>query len=175
MMSRHKRQEGNRHLRSTKMPKTIEGQLSAAGKRFCIVVSRFNDLVSQRLLDGALDCLKRHGGDEDKIDIIWVPGSFEIPAVADRVARSKRYQAVICLGAVIRGDTPHFDYIAAEVAKGVAHVSLSSGVPAIFGVVTTDNLDQALERAGSKSGNKGWEAALFAMEMADIYRQLPAK
>jgi 6,7-dimethyl-8-ribityllumazine synthase len=157
------------------MPKTIEGQLSAAGKRFCIVVSRFNDLVSQRLLDGALDCLKRHGGDGEKVEVVWVPGSFEIPAVADRAARSKKYQAVICLGAVIRGDTPHFDYIAAEVAKGVAHVSLSSGVPAIFGVVTTDNLEQALERAGSKSGNKGWEAALFAMEMADIYRQLPAK
>lgn len=156
------------------MSKTIEGQLNAAGKKFCIVVSRFNDLVSQRLLDGALDCLKRHGGDGDKIEIIWVPGSFEIPAVAARAAQSRKYHAVICLGAVIRGDTPHFDYIAAEVAKGVAQVSLSSGVPAIFGVVTTDNLEQALERAGSKSGNKGWEAALFAMEMADLYRQLPA-
>lgn len=151
------------------MARVIEGQLSAAGKSFCIVISRFNDLVSQRLLDGALDCLRRHGADEDRIDIIWVPGSFEIPAVAARAAQSKKYQAVICLGAVIRGDTPHFDYIAAEVAKGVAQVSMSSGVPTIFGVVTTDNLEQALERAGSKSGNKGWEAALFAMEMAEVF------
>jgi len=154
------------------MAKVIEGQLSAAGKSFCIVVSRFNDLVSQRLLDGALDCLRRHGGNEEQIDIIWVPGSFEIPAVAARAAQSKKYQAVICLGAVIRGDTPHFDYIAAEVAKGVAQVSMTSGVPAIFGVVTTDNLEQALERAGSKSGNKGWEASLFAMEMADVFNRL---
>ena len=157
------------------MGRIIEGQLNAAGKNFCIVVSRFNDLVSRRLLDGALDCLKRHGGEEEKVDVVWVPGSFEIPAVAARAAESKRYQAIICLGAVIRGDTPHFDYIASEAAKGVAQVSLSSGVPTIFGVVTTDNLEQALERAGSKSGNKGWEAALFAMEMADIYLQLSAK
>ena len=157
------------------MPKIIEGQLSAAGRKFCIVVSRFNDLVSQRLLDGALDCLKRHGGDGEKVDVVWVPGSFEIPAVAARTAHSRKYQAVICLGAVIRGDTPHFDFIAAEAAKGVAQVAMASGVPTIFGVVTTDNLEQALERAGSKSGNKGWEAALFAMEMADLYRQLPVK
>ncbi|MCU0606893.1 MAG: 6,7-dimethyl-8-ribityllumazine synthase [Candidatus Edwardsbacteria bacterium] len=157
------------------MPKTIEGQLSAAGKRFCIVVSRFNDLVSQRLLDGALDCIARHGGDEDKVDVIWVPGSFEIPPVAGRAASSKKYSAVICLGAVIRGDTPHFDYIAAEVAKGVAQVSMAAAVPAIFGVITTDNLDQALERSGSKAGNKGWEAALSAIEMADLYTRLAAK
>jgi 6,7-dimethyl-8-ribityllumazine synthase len=157
------------------MAKIIEGQLSAAGRKFCIVVSRFNDLVSQRLLDGALDCLKRHGGDEAKVDVVWVPGSFEIPPVASQAAHSKKYQAVICLGAVIRGDTPHFDFIAAEAAKGIAQVAMASGVPTIFGVVTTDNLDQALERAGSKSGNKGWEAALFAMEMADLYGQLSKK
>ncbi|MDI6740500.1 MAG: 6,7-dimethyl-8-ribityllumazine synthase [Candidatus Edwardsbacteria bacterium] len=157
------------------MPKFIEGQLTAAGRKFCIVVSRFNDLVSQRLLDGALDCLKRHGGDEATVDVIWVPGSFEIPPVANQAAHSKKYQAVICLGAVIRGDTPHFDFIASEAAKGIAQVAMSSGVPTIFGVVTTDNLDQALERAGSKAGNKGWEAALFAMEMADLYGKLAAK
>jgi 6,7-dimethyl-8-ribityllumazine synthase len=157
------------------MPKVIEGQLSAAGRKFCIVISRFNDLVSQRLLDGAMDCITRHGGDESKVDVIWVPGAFEIPPVASRAAMSKKYGAVICLGAVIRGDTPHFDFIASEVAKGVAQVSMAAAVPAIFGVITTDNLDQALERSGSKAGNKGWEAALSAIEMADLYGQLAAK
>ncbi|HTY07849.1 MAG TPA: 6,7-dimethyl-8-ribityllumazine synthase [Candidatus Edwardsbacteria bacterium] len=157
------------------MPKVIEGQLSAAGKKFCIVVSRFNDLVSQRLVDGALDCITRHGGDQATIDVLWVPGSFEIPPVAAQAAHSKKYHAVICLGAVIRGDTPHFDFIAAEAAKGVAQVAMASGVPTIFGVLTTDNLDQALQRSGSKSGNKGWESALFAIEMADLYAQLAKK
>ncbi len=157
------------------MPKVIEGQLSAAGKKFCIVISRFNDLVSQRLLDGALDCITRHGGDDSKIDVLWVPGSFEIPPVASQAAHSKKYHAVICLGAVIRGDTPHFDFIASEAAKGVAQVAMATNVPTIFGVLTTDNLDQALERSGSKAGNKGWESALFAIEMADLYAQLAKK
>jgi 6,7-dimethyl-8-ribityllumazine synthase len=155
--------------------RVIEGKLNAEGKSFCLLVSRFNDLVGQRLLEGAVDCLVRHGADKEAIETVWVPGSFEIPGAAAKLANSKKYDAVICLGAVIRGETPHFDYIAAEVAKGVAQVSMSSGVPTIFGVVTTDNLEQALERAGSKSGNKGWEAALFAIEMADLYRQLGKK
>lgn len=154
------------------MPKIIEGHLSAADKKFCLVVSRFNDLVSQRLVEGAMDCIIRHGGSDSAVDVVWVPGSFEIPGVADRVANSKKYQAVICLGAVIRGDTPHFDYIAAEVAKGVAQVSMSSGVPTVFGVITTDNLDQALDRAGSKAGNKGWQAALSAIELTDLYKKI---
>jgi 6,7-dimethyl-8-ribityllumazine synthase len=136
------------------------------------VVSRFNDLISQRLVDGALDCITRHGGSDANVELVWVPGSFEIPGVAARVAASKKYQAVICLGAVIRGDTPHFDYIAAEVAKGVAQVSMNSGVPTVFGVITTDNLDQALDRAGSKAGNKGWQAALSAIELTDLYRKI---
>ncbi|HAD81030.1 MAG: 6,7-dimethyl-8-ribityllumazine synthase [Candidatus Edwardsbacteria bacterium RIFOXYD12_FULL_50_11] len=154
------------------MPKIIEGHLSAADKKFCLVVSRFNDLISQRLVDGALDCITRHGGSDANVELVWVPGSFEIPGVAARVAASKKYQAVICLGAVIRGDTPHFDYIAAEVAKGVAQVSMNSGVPTVFGVITTDNLDQALDRAGSKAGNKGWQAALSAIELTDLYRKI---
>ncbi len=154
------------------MPKVIEGHLSAADKKFCLVVSRFNDLVSQRLVDGAMDCIIRHGGSDSNVELVWVPGSFEIPGAAARVAASKKYQAVICLGAVIRGDTPHFDYIAAEVAKGVAQVSMSSGVPTVFGVITTDNLDQALARAGSKAGNKGWQAALSAIELTDLYKKI---
>ena len=157
------------------MPKVIEGQLNAAGKKFCLVAARFNDLVGQRLVDGALDCIGRHGGDLAQVDIIWVPGSFEIPAIAAQAAHSKKYQAVVCLGAVIRGDTPHFDYIVAEVSKGVAQLAMTAGVPVIFGVLTTDNLDQALERAGSKAGNKGWGAALSAIEMASLYTQLAKK
>ncbi len=157
------------------MPNVFEGQLSAAGRKFCLVVSRFNDLVSQRLLDGAMDCITRHGGEGDKVDVIWVPGSFEIPPIAARAAQSGKYAAVVCLGAVIRGDTPHFDFIAAEAAKGVAQAAMAAAVPVIFGVLTTDNLDQALERSGSKSGNKGWEAALSAIEMADLAGRLAAK
>lgn len=154
------------------MPRKIEGNLNAAGKRFCLVVSRFNDLISQRLVDGALDCIVRHGGSDGEVEVVWVPGSFEIPAVAARAASSKKYQAVICLGAVIRGATPHFEYVASEAAKGVAQVSLTSGIPTVFGLITADNLDQALDRAGSKSGNKGWQAALAAIELIDLYAKI---
>ncbi len=152
--------------------KTIEGKLIAREYRFAIVVSRFNEFISGHLLSGALDCLKRHEAIEDAIEIIWVPGSFEIPLAASKAARSKRYDAVICLGAVIRGSTPHFDYIASEVAKGIASVGLDTGVPVIFGVITSDTLEQAIERAGSKAGNKGWQAAASAIEMADLNSQL---
>lgn len=152
--------------------KTFEGKLIAREYRFAIVVSRFNEFISGHLLSGALDCLKRHEAREEGVDIIRVPGSFEIPLAALKAARSKRYDAVICLGAVIRGATPHFDYVAAEVSKGVAAVGLQTGVPVIFGVITTDTLEQAIERAGSKAGNKGWEAAAAAIEMADLNSQL---
>ncbi|MBM4234898.1 MAG: 6,7-dimethyl-8-ribityllumazine synthase [Firmicutes bacterium] len=151
--------------------KTIEGKLVARDYRFGIVVSRFNEFISGHLLSGALDCLKRHEADEGKIEIIWVPGAFEIPFAAKKAVLSKRYDAVICLGAVIRGSTPHFDYVASEVAKGVAQVSLESGMPVIFGVITSDTLEQAIERAGSKAGNKGWQAAAAAIEMADLNGQ----
>lgn len=154
------------------MPAVTEGLLSAKDRSFAIVVSRFNELISKQLLDGALDCLRRHGAPEEKIHIVWVPGSFEIPAAAQRLAASKRYDAVICLGAVIRGGTPHFEYIAAEVTKGIAQVGLATGVPTIYGVLTPDNLEQALERAGTKAGNKGWQAALNAIEMADLFARL---
>jgi 6,7-dimethyl-8-ribityllumazine synthase len=153
------------------MGKTIEGKLDASGLKFAIIVSRFNDLVSKGLLDGALDCLKRHGAGDESIDIIWAPGAFEIPVVAKKLA-AKKYNAIICLGAVIRGGTPHFDYVASEAAKGVAKVSLDSGVPVIFGILTTDNLEQALERAGAKPGNKGFAAAMSAIEMANILGQI---
>lgn len=152
--------------------KTFEGKLIARDYRFAIIVSRFNEFISGHLLSGALDCLKRHEAKEEEIDIIWVPGSFEIPLAAMKAAQSKRYDAVICLGAVIRGSTPHFDYVAAEVAKGVASVGLDSGIPVIFGVITSDTLEQAIERAGSKAGNKGWQAAASAIEMADLNSQL---
>lgn len=152
--------------------KTIEGKLIARDYRFALVVSRFNEFISGHLLSGALDCLKRHEAEDEKIDIIWVPGAFEVPLVAKKAVLSKRYDAVICLGAVIRGSTPHFDYVASEVAKGVAQVGLESGTPVIFGVITSDTLEQAIERAGSKAGNKGWQAAASAIEMADLSRQL---
>ncbi len=152
--------------------KTIEGKLIAREYRFAIVVSRFNEFISGHLLSGAIDCLKRHEAMEDAIEIIWVPGSFEIPLAASKAARSKKYDAVICLGAVIRGSTPHFDYVASEVAKGVASVGLDTGIPVIFGVITSDTLEQAIERAGSKAGNKGWQAAASAIEMADLNSQL---
>jgi 6,7-dimethyl-8-ribityllumazine synthase len=145
-----------------------EGMLSGRGKRFGVVVGRFNEFITGKLLDGARDALLRHEVDEAAIDIAWTPGSFEIPLVAKRLAQTGRYDAVICLGAVIRGSTPHFDYVAAEVSKGVANVGLDTGVPIIFGVLTTDTIEQAIERAGTKAGNKGFEAAMSAIEMADL-------
>jgi len=157
------------------MVKSIEGKLKAEGLRFAIVASRFNDFISRRLIDGATDALLRHGADEKNIEIVRVPGSFEIPLVAKKVAGSKKYDAVICLGAVIRGATPHFEYISAEVAKGIAQVSLESEIPVAFGILTTDNIEQAIERAGTKSGNKGWDAALSAIEMANLLRELGKK
>jgi 6,7-dimethyl-8-ribityllumazine synthase len=152
--------------------KTIEGMLSARGRSFGIVVSRFNSLVTDQLLQGALDCLVRHGADAEAITVARCPGAFEIPQVAQQLAASSGVDAVICLGCVIRGETPHFDYIAGEVAKGVGQVALQTGIPVTFGVLTTDNLAQALERAGAKGGNKGWDAALTAIELADLKRQL---
>ncbi|MFO7686258.1 MAG: 6,7-dimethyl-8-ribityllumazine synthase [Desulfobacterales bacterium] len=150
------------------MVKILEGQLIAEGKRFGIVVSRFNDFITEKLLAGALDALIRTGAKEADIQIVKVPGAFEIPLAAKKAVQSNRYDAVICLGAVIRGATPHFDYVCAEVSKGVAQVGLDSGVPVIFGVLTTDTVEQAIERAGTKSGNKGWQAAMSAVEMANL-------
>jgi 6,7-dimethyl-8-ribityllumazine synthase len=152
--------------------KTFEGKLIAREYKFAIIVSRFNEFISGHLLSGAIDCLNRHEAKEDAIDLIWVPGAFEIPLAAMKAASSKRYDAVICLGAVIRGSTPHFDYVASEVSKGIASVGLQTGVPVIFGVITSDTLEQAIERAGSKAGNKGWEAAAAAIEMADLNSKL---
>lgn len=155
------------------MPKTIQGDLNAKGMKFGIIASRFNDFITARLVDGVLDGLLRHGASDADVEIVRVPGSFEIPLAAQRMARAKRYDAVICLGAVIRGATPHFEYVSAEVSKGVASVSLESGVPVIFGVLTTDTIEQAIERAGTKSGNKGWDAACSAIEMVSLMKQLP--
>ncbi len=154
------------------MPEIIQGHLDAKGRSFGIVVSRFNEFISSKLLDGALDCLNRHGADEKKIDIVWVPGSFEIPMAANKLASSGKYNAVICLGTLIRGATPHFEYIAAEATKGIATVALKTQVPVTYGVITCDSLEQAIERAGTKSGNKGWDAALSAIEMADLFTKL---
>ena len=148
--------------------KIIEGYLGDRDFRIAIVISRFNSFITQHLLDGAEDALKRHGIADEKITVVWVPGAFEIPTVAKKAAESGNYDAVICLGAVIRGATPHFDYVAAEVSKGVAAVGLATGVPVIFGVLTTDSIEQAIERAGTKAGNKGWDAAITALEMADL-------
>ena len=150
------------------MVKILEGQLIAKGKRFGIVVSRFNDFITEKLLGGALDALTRTGAKENDIQIIKVPGAFEIPLAAKKAAQTDRYDAVICLGAVIRGATPHFDYVCAEVSKGVAQVGLDFGLPVIFGVLTTDTVEQAIDRAGTKSGNKGWHAAMSAVEMANL-------
>jgi 6,7-dimethyl-8-ribityllumazine synthase len=152
--------------------KTIEGMLSARGRSFGVVVSRFNSLVTEQLLQGAVDCLVRHGAEADQITVVRCPGAFEIPLIAQQLAASAGVDAVICLGCVIRGETPHFDYIAGEVAKGVGQVALQTGIPVTFGVLTTDNLAQALERAGAKAGNKGWDAAITAIELVDLKRQL---
>ena len=155
------------------MGKVLQGKLVVGkGRRFALVVSRFNEFISSKLLEGAKDALVRHGADEGAIDVVWVPGSFEIPAAAQRVASSGKYAAVVCLGAVIRGATPHFGYIAAEVSKGVAQVALSAKMPVIFGVLTTDTIEQAVERAGTKSGNKGFDAACAAVEMTNLFEQI---
>lgn len=152
------------------MTRVIEGILTAKGVKFGIVVSRFNDFINKRLLDGALDALSRHGAEDENISIVKVPGSFEIPLMAKKLADSGKYDAIICLGAVIRGATPHFEYISAEVTKGIANVTLDSGIPISFGILTTDNIEQAIERAGTKSGNKGWDAALSAIEMVNVLK-----
>jgi 6,7-dimethyl-8-ribityllumazine synthase len=150
------------------MPKIIEAKLLAEGKKFSLIVSRFNDFISDRLLEGALDALLRSGAKDEDIDVVKVPGAFEIPLMAKKMAETKRYHAVICLGAVIRGATPHFEYVSAEVSKGVAAVGLETEIPVIFGIVTTDTIEQAIERAGTKAGNKGWSAAMAAIEMANL-------
>ena len=150
----------------------INGNLKGEDKRFALVVGRFNSMISERLLEGALDCFERHGGQRENLTVVRVPGSFEIPLTALKLAKSGKYDGIICLGAVIRGSTPHFEYVAAEAAKGVAQASFSSGLPVIFGVLTTDSIEQAIERAGTKVGNKGWDAMLSAMEMADLFGQL---
>jgi len=152
--------------------KTYEGKLIAQGLRFGIVVGRFNEFISSRLLSGAIDGLVRHGAEESDIEVSWVPGAFEIPLVAQKMAASKKFDALICLGAVIRGSTPHFDYVANEMSKGIAKVSLDTGLPVIFGVLTTDTIEQAIERAGTKAGNKGYDAALTAIEMANLMKIL---
>ncbi len=154
------------------MPKFIEGKLDASGLKFGIIVGRFNSFISERLLEGALDALTRHGASDKGIDVARVPGAFEIPLAAKKMAALGKYDAIICLGAVIRGSTPHFDYVSAEVSKGIAHVSLDSGVPVAFGVLTTDTIEQAVERAGTKAGNKGFDAAMTAIEIANLFKGL---
>ena len=150
--------------------KTIEGQLTTNGEKFCIIISRFNEFIGSKLLSGAIDELRRHGVNEDNIDIVWVPGAFEIPVIAKKVAKTDKYNAIITLGAVIKGSTGHYDYVCAEVSKGIAQVRLETGVPVIFGVLTTENIEQAIERAGTKAGNKGSDAAKTAIEMANLVK-----
>ncbi len=152
------------------MSKHFEGKLLGEGLRFGLVISRFNEFITKKLLEGAQDALLRHGVSEEDIDIAWTPGSFEIPLIAKKLAQSKKYDAVICLAAVVRGGTPHFEYIAAEVTKGIARVGLETGLPVIYGVITADTLEQAIERAGTKAGNKGFDAAMSAIEMANLVR-----
>ena len=154
------------------MPKFIDGKLNAAGLRFGIIVGRFNSFIGERLLEGALDALIRHGADDSQITVARVPGAFEIPLATQKMARSGKYDALICLGAVIRGSTPHFDYVASEVSKGIAHVSLETGVPVAFGVLTTDSIEQAIERAGTKAGNKGFDAALTVIETVNLFKEM---
>jgi 6,7-dimethyl-8-ribityllumazine synthase len=157
------------------MARSIEGVFASDSGRFGIVVSRFNQFITRRLLDGALDCLRRHGVDDDRVDVAWCPGAFEIPQVARRMASAPGYRAVICLGCVIRGETPHFEYVAGAAASGLGKLALESDVPVSFGVLTTDTLEQAIDRAGAKAGNKGWDAAMSALEMADLYKKIPTK
>jgi 6,7-dimethyl-8-ribityllumazine synthase len=156
------------------MPNHIEGTLLATGKRFALVVSRFNDFITDRLVGGALDALTRSGADPAEIDVVRVPGAFEVPLLARKMAKTGRYHAVVCLGAVIRGSTPHFDYVCAEAAKGIASAGLETDVPVIFGILTTDTVEQAIERAGTKAGNKGWSAAMAAVEMANLMEAVAA-
>jgi 6,7-dimethyl-8-ribityllumazine synthase len=157
------------------MPTVYEGNFAPPAGRFALVAARFNHFVVEHLVGGCLDGLQRHGVADDAIDVIWVPGSYEIPLVAERLAASRKYAAIICLGAIIRGDTDHYDYVAGEAAKGVAHAALATGVPVIFGVLTCDTLEQAINRAGAKAGNKGFDAALTAIEMVNLLRQLPQR
>lgn len=154
------------------MVREIYGELNAAEKKFAIVVSRFNDFLTAKLKDGAIDCLIRHGAKADDIAIVWVPGSFELPPAANRVASSGKYDAVICVGALVRGQTPHFDIIASEIAKGIAKIGMESSIPVVFGVVTADTLEQAIERAGTKQGNRGFDAAMSAIEMVNLYSNI---
>lgn len=154
------------------MNKVYEGKLIAKGFKFGIVVGRFNEFITNKLLGGALDAFKRHGADDENVEVAWVPGAFEIPLVAQKMAKSGKYDAVICLGAVIRGGTPHFDYVCAEVSKGIAKVSMDTGLPTVFGIITADSIEQAIERAGTKAGNKGWDAAVTGIEMANLLRGL---
>lgn len=154
------------------MPQFIEGKLNASGMTFAVIVSRFNDFITEKLLSGAVDALTRSGADPDQMTVIRVPGAFEIPLIASKAAQSGKFDAVICLGAVIRGATPHFDFVAAEVSKGVAAVGLETGVPVAFGVITTDTIEQAIERAGTKAGNKGWDVAISVIEMVNVIKQL---
>ena len=153
----------------------IQGDLKAGAYKYALVASRFNDVITRRLVDGAIDCLTRHGAGEEQIDVLYCPGSFELPMVARKLVDTGRYDGIVCLGAVIRGATPHFDYIAAEVTKGIANLSMESRLPIAFGVLTTDTMEQALERAGLKHGNKGWEAALTVMEMLDLFAAIDKK
>ncbi|MCK9195873.1 MAG: 6,7-dimethyl-8-ribityllumazine synthase [Syntrophales bacterium] len=154
------------------MPKIIEGKIIAKGMKFAVAASRFNDFISSRLIDGAVDALTRAGADEKDIQLFKVPGAFELPITAKKLAKSGRYDAVICVGAVIRGATPHFEYVSAEVSKGIASVGLETEIPVSFGVLTTDTIEQAIERAGTKAGNKGWDAAMAAIEMVDLFRKI---
>ena len=162
-------------MEGTNAANHIEGNLSAAGRSFVVVASRFNDFIVKALLNGALDAVRRHGGDAGEVDVVWVPGSYEIPVAARSLALSGRYDAVICLGAVIRGSTAHFDYVAGGVASGISSVALETGLPVIFGVITTETIEQAIERAGTKMGNKGFEAAVSAIEMADLMPKIKGR
>jgi 6,7-dimethyl-8-ribityllumazine synthase len=150
----------------------IEGKLDGTGLKTAIIVARFNEFITSKLLGGSIDCLKRNNADEKDITVVWVPGAFEIPATAQRLAESNKYDCIICLGAVIKGSTPHFDFVSSEVSKGVAQVGMKTNIPVVFGVITTDNIEQAIERAGTKSGNKGFDAAFTAIELTNLYKQI---
>ncbi|WP_337865110.1 6,7-dimethyl-8-ribityllumazine synthase [Ignavibacterium sp.] len=152
--------------------KVIEGKYSATGKKFAIILSRFNEYIGENLLKGAIDCFEKHGVSRDNIDVVKVPGAFEIPVTADKLASSKKYSAIVCLGVIIRGATPHFEYVASAASNGIAQVGIKHCLPVVFGVLTTDTIEQSIERAGTKVGNKGWDAALTAIEMSDLFKQL---